>query len=60
MARLALVWFVKNMPKYEAIGGVSRMAFQMSSAARNTAGMQRSIELLGAEVAPMVRGRMLQ
>ena len=40
----------------DTLGGVSRVTFQMSSAASNPAAMQRSIELLGSEVAPLVRG----
>ncbi|WP_176594259.1 LLM class flavin-dependent oxidoreductase [Sphingobium sp. EM0848] len=39
----------------EALGGISRITFQMSSAMLNTAAMRRSIELLGTEVAPIVR-----
>ncbi|GLK79736.1 Atu2307/SP_0267 family LLM class monooxygenase [Methylopila turkensis] len=39
----------------EALGGVSRITFQMSTASLETAAMKRSIELLGAEVAPIVR-----
>ncbi|MFD1331939.1 Atu2307/SP_0267 family LLM class monooxygenase [Methylopila musalis] len=39
----------------EALGGVSRITFQMSTAALETAAMKRSIELLGEEVAPIVR-----
>lgn len=39
----------------EALGGLSRITFQMSSAMLDQAGMQRSIELLGSEVAPTVR-----
>lgn len=39
----------------EVLGGVSRITFQMSTASLETAAMQRSIELLGAEVAPKVR-----
>lgn len=38
-----------------ALGGVSRITFQMSTASLETAAMQRSIELLGNEVAPIVR-----
>ena len=41
----------------EALGGVSRITFQMSTASLETAAMKRSIELLGAEVAPVVRAR---
>lgn len=39
----------------EALGGVSRITFQMSTASRDTDAMKRSIELLGTEVAPKVR-----
>ena len=38
-----------------ALGGVSRITFQMSSASLETAAMKRSITLLGTEVAPIVR-----
>jgi probable LLM family oxidoreductase len=38
-----------------ALGGISRLAFQMSVAALPHAKMLRAIELLGTEVAPMVR-----
>lgn len=39
----------------EALGGISRITFQMSTASLETAAMKRSIELLGAEVAPIIR-----
>jgi probable LLM family oxidoreductase len=39
----------------EALGGISRLTFQMSVAALPHAKMLRSIELLGTEVVPMVR-----
>lgn len=39
----------------EALGGVSRITFQMSTAALETTAMKRSIELLGTEVAPIIR-----
>lgn len=39
----------------EVLGGISRVAFQMTSAASETAAMIRSIELLGREVAPAMR-----
>ncbi|WP_255408955.1 Atu2307/SP_0267 family LLM class monooxygenase [Caulobacter sp. BP25] len=39
----------------KALGGISRLTFQMSSAMLETRAMQRSIELLGAEVAPAVK-----
>ncbi|WP_203074015.1 Atu2307/SP_0267 family LLM class monooxygenase [Falsiroseomonas ponticola] len=41
----------------EALGGIARVTFQMSSAMLETAAMQRSIELLGTAVAPMIRAR---
>lgn len=39
----------------EALGGLSRVTFQMSTASLEPAAMKRSIELLGSEVAPIVR-----
>ncbi|MDK2761978.1 MAG: LLM class flavin-dependent oxidoreductase [Sphingopyxis sp.] len=39
----------------EALGGLSRITFQMSTASLDTGAMRRSIELLGDEVAPIVR-----
>ncbi len=39
----------------KALGGISRVTFQMSSAARETDAMRSSIELLGTQVAPIVR-----
>jgi hypothetical protein len=39
----------------EALGGISRLTFQMSVAALPHAKMLRAIELLGTEAAPMVR-----
>jgi probable LLM family oxidoreductase len=39
----------------EALGGISRLTFQMSVAALPHAKMLRAIELLGTDVAPMVR-----
>ncbi|MFQ1702344.1 Atu2307/SP_0267 family LLM class monooxygenase [Loktanella agnita] len=38
------------------MGGISRITFQMSTAALETEQMQKSITLLGTEVAPAVRG----
>ncbi len=38
-----------------ALGGLSRITFQMSTASLDTGAMRRSIELLGTEVAPIVR-----
>lgn len=46
---------VKMRHASEALGGVSRITFQMSTASLETAAMKRSIELLGAEVAPVIR-----
>lgn len=48
----------KMLRASEALGGVSRITFQMSTASLETAAMKRSIESLGAEVAPMVRERL--
>lgn len=45
----------KMLRASDALGGVSRITFQMSTAALETAAMQRSIELLGTQVAPIVR-----
>jgi len=39
----------------EALGGVSRITFQMSTASLDTAAMKRSITLPGTEVAPVFR-----
>jgi probable LLM family oxidoreductase len=39
----------------DALGGLSRITFQMSTASLETAAMKRSIELLGSDVAPIVR-----
>lgn len=39
----------------EVFGGLSRITFQMSTASLETAAMKRSIELLGTDVAPVVR-----
>ncbi|QBR01663.1 Atu2307/SP_0267 family LLM class monooxygenase [Paraburkholderia pallida] len=38
-----------------ALGGISRLTFQMSSASLESESMLRSIELLGTEVAPIIR-----
>lgn len=40
-----------------ALGGIDRLTFQMSSAMLETAAMQRSITLLGEDVAPAIRAR---
>ena len=45
----------KILAANEAIGGISRLTFQMSSAMLETEAMQRSIRLLGTEVAPAIR-----
>jgi probable LLM family oxidoreductase len=39
----------------EALGGLSRVTFQMSTASNDALAMLRSIELLGTEVAPVIR-----
>jgi hypothetical protein len=41
----------------DALGGIARITFQMSTASLEPAAMKRSIELLGTEVAPIVRGQ---
>jgi probable LLM family oxidoreductase len=45
----------KMLQASEALGGVSRITFQMSTASLETSAMKRSIELLGTEVAPIIR-----
>jgi probable LLM family oxidoreductase len=45
----------KMLQASEALGGVSRITFQMSTASLETQAMKRSIELLGSEVAPTIR-----
>ncbi len=45
----------KMLDASDTLGGVRRITFQMSSASLETAAMKRSIELLGAEVAPVIR-----
>lgn len=40
---------------HEVLGGISRVAFQMTSAASETAAMLQSIDLLGGQVAPRLR-----
>jgi alkanesulfonate monooxygenase SsuD/methylene tetrahydromethanopterin reductase-like flavin-dependent oxidoreductase (luciferase family) len=37
------------------LGGIARITFQMSTAALDAEAMRRSIELLGTDVAPLVR-----
>jgi hypothetical protein len=39
----------------DALGGVGRITFQMTSVSPETVAMKRSIELLGTEVASIVR-----
>jgi probable LLM family oxidoreductase len=50
----------KMLQASEALGGISRITFQMSTASLETAAMKRSIELLGTGVAPIVRAAMQQ
>lgn len=50
----------KVLAASDVLGGVSRLTFQMSSAMLETDAMQRSIELLGLEVAPAVRSALAQ
>jgi probable LLM family oxidoreductase len=45
----------KMLQASEVLGGLSRITFQMSTASLETEAMQRSINLLGKEVAPVVR-----
>lgn len=45
----------KILTANDSLGGISRITFQMSSAMLETEAMQRSIELLGTQVAPFVR-----
>ena len=45
----------KILQASETLGGLSRITFQMSTASLETEAMKRSIELLGTEVAPVVR-----
>jgi probable LLM family oxidoreductase len=49
----------KMLDASDALGGVGRITFQMSTASLDTAAMTRSIELLGTEVAPMVRAALV-
>lgn len=49
----------KMLDAGRALGGVSRITFQMSTASIETVAMKRSIEL-GTEVAPLVRARSKQ
>jgi hypothetical protein len=41
--------------EFESLGGISRLAFQMSVAALPHPKLMRAIELLGTRVAPLVR-----
>jgi hypothetical protein len=45
----------KMLKASETLGGLSRITFQMSTAAADTGALKRSIALLGTEVAPIVR-----
>ncbi len=49
----------KVLAANRTMGGISRMTFQMSSAMLETDAMQRSIELLGTQVAPEIRAATL-
>jgi alkanesulfonate monooxygenase SsuD/methylene tetrahydromethanopterin reductase-like flavin-dependent oxidoreductase (luciferase family) len=42
----------------EALGGISRITFQMGVSTLPHAKMMRAVELLGTRVAPMVRGEL--
>jgi alkanesulfonate monooxygenase SsuD/methylene tetrahydromethanopterin reductase-like flavin-dependent oxidoreductase (luciferase family) len=42
----------------EALGGISRITFQMDVAELSQAKLLRSIELLGTRVAPIIRERL--
>ncbi|MEP9404381.1 Atu2307/SP_0267 family LLM class monooxygenase [Sphingomonas sp. VNH70] len=48
----------KMLRANDILGGISRITFQMSTASLETAAMKKSIELLGNEVAPIVRQRL--
>lgn len=50
----------KMIQASQALGGLSRITFQMSTASLETAAMKRSIELLGTEVAPIVGAAAVQ
>jgi probable LLM family oxidoreductase len=45
----------KMLQANETLGGLSRITFQMSTASLETTAMKQSIELLGTEVAPIIR-----
>ena len=40
----------------EALGGISRLSFQMDNAGLSHEKLMESIELIGAKVAPLVNG----
>ncbi|WCS28568.1 LLM class flavin-dependent oxidoreductase (plasmid) [Methylobacterium sp. NMS14P] len=48
----------KALAASEALGGISRLTFQMSSAMQEPDAMRRSITLLGTEVIPRVRAQL--
>ena len=50
----------KVLKANDDLGGIDRLTFQMSSAAREEQAMLRSIELLGKEVRPRVTGRAVE
>jgi len=50
----------KMLQTSKALGGLSRITFQMSTASLETAAMKRSIELLGTKVAPIIRAATVQ
>ncbi|MEF3124681.1 LLM class flavin-dependent oxidoreductase [Rhizobium leguminosarum] len=45
----------KMLQASETLGGLSRITFQMSTASLETAAMKQSVELLGTQVAPIIR-----
>jgi len=47
----------KIMQHSEALGGISRISFQMDTGNLSNAKLSKSIELIGAEVAPALRLR---
>lgn len=49
----------KVLKMSEALGGISRLSFQMSVAALPHAKLMHAIELLGSKVAPMIRKALL-
>ncbi|MCJ2046411.1 LLM class flavin-dependent oxidoreductase [Methylobacterium sp. J-078] len=50
----------KTLAASEALGGISRLTFQMSSAMQEPDAMRRSITLLGTEVIPRVKAQLVQ